>query len=314
MGSQTKTECVTGASGFIGSWLVMRLLQRNYMVRATVRDPTNEKKVKHLVELPNAETHLTLRKADLSEEGSFDEAIQGCNAMNEVIQPTIRGLIDIMKSCAKAKVRRLVFTSSAGTVNVEQHQKPVYDENCWSDIEFVRSVKMTGWNKPHGNMLKKTTLILLASSQLLWSAPSSCHPCLLASSRLFPITGNEAHYSIIRQGQFVHLDDLCESHIYLYENPNAEGRYICSSHDATVLLLAKMLRENYPEYNIPTSFEGADENTPVVPFSSKKLIDAGFKFKYTLEDMFTELLRPAARKDCFLFHTKTMPMAQNRTD
>ena len=31
--------CVTGASGFIGSWLVMRLLERGYIVRATVRDP-----------------------------------------------------------------------------------------------------------------------------------------------------------------------------------------------------------------------------------------------------------------------------------
>ncbi|KAJ0464060.1 putative dihydroflavanol 4-reductase [Helianthus annuus] len=33
------TVCVTGASGFIGSWLVMRLLERGYIVRATVRDP-----------------------------------------------------------------------------------------------------------------------------------------------------------------------------------------------------------------------------------------------------------------------------------
>ena len=33
------TVCVTGAAGFIGSWLVMRLLERGYIVRATVRDP-----------------------------------------------------------------------------------------------------------------------------------------------------------------------------------------------------------------------------------------------------------------------------------
>jgi uncharacterized protein YbjT (DUF2867 family) len=30
---------VTGASGFVGSWLVMKLLQAGYTVRATVRDP-----------------------------------------------------------------------------------------------------------------------------------------------------------------------------------------------------------------------------------------------------------------------------------
>lgn len=33
------TVCVTGATGFIGSWIVMRLLERGYIVHATVRDP-----------------------------------------------------------------------------------------------------------------------------------------------------------------------------------------------------------------------------------------------------------------------------------
>ncbi|KAF3539123.1 hypothetical protein F2Q69_00022915 [Brassica cretica] len=67
MVSHKETVCVTGASGFIGSWLVMRLLERGYFVRATVRDPMN-------------------------------------------------GVLGIMKACAKANtVRRIVFTSSAGT-------------------------------------------------------------------------------------------------------------------------------------------------------------------------------------------------------
>lgn len=38
-GSSGTTVCVTGAAGFIGSWLIMRLLERGYVVRATVRDP-----------------------------------------------------------------------------------------------------------------------------------------------------------------------------------------------------------------------------------------------------------------------------------
>lgn len=35
------------------------------------------------------------------------------------------------------------------------------------------------------------------------------------------------------------------------------------------------------------SFEGIDENIPTVHFSSKKIKDLGFEFKYNLEDMFT---------------------------
>ena len=64
-------------------------------------------------------------------------------------------------------------------------------------------------------------------------------------------TGNEAHYGIIKQGNYVHLDDLCRAHIVLFENPKAEGRYICSSHEATIHDLAKLLREKYPKYNVP---------------------------------------------------------------
>ena len=35
-----KVVCVTGAAGFVASWLVKLLLQRGYTVRATVRDPS----------------------------------------------------------------------------------------------------------------------------------------------------------------------------------------------------------------------------------------------------------------------------------
>lgn len=70
-----------------------------------------------------------------------------CAWQNEVIKPTIAGLLSIMKACVKAKstVRRLVFTSSAGTVNIEEHKKSVYDETCWSDVDYCRTAKMTGW-------------------------------------------------------------------------------------------------------------------------------------------------------------------------
>ena len=35
-----ETVCVTGAGGFIASWLVKLLLSRGYAVHATVRDPS----------------------------------------------------------------------------------------------------------------------------------------------------------------------------------------------------------------------------------------------------------------------------------
>lgn len=45
------------------------------------------KKVKHLLDLPKAKTHMTLWKADLNDDGSFDEAIQGCTGVFHVATP-----------------------------------------------------------------------------------------------------------------------------------------------------------------------------------------------------------------------------------
>jgi len=38
---QTTTVCVTGAGGYVGSWIVKLLLERGYAVRGTVRNPGN---------------------------------------------------------------------------------------------------------------------------------------------------------------------------------------------------------------------------------------------------------------------------------
>lgn len=110
------------------------------------------------------------------------------------------------------------------------------------------------------------------------------------------LTGNEAHYSILKQVQFVHLDDLCDAEIFLFESPAAAGRYVCSSHDVTIHGLAAMLREKYPEYYIPERFRGIDDDLQPVHFSSKKLLDHGFAFRYTVEDMFDAAIRTCREK------------------
>nr|AQL59240.1 dihydroflavonol 4-reductase [Delphinium chefoense] len=325
-----ETVCVTGAAGLIDGWFVMRLLERGYLVRATVRNPDNLKKLRHLLELPNAKSKLTLWKADLTEDGSYDDAIKGCTGVfhvatpmdfeskdpeNEVIKPTIEGMLGIMKSCVKAKsVRRLVFTSSAGTVNVEEHQQAEYDENSWTDVEFCRTRKMTGWmyfvsktlaEKAAWEFAQQNNIDFISIIPTLVVGPflmPSMPPSLITA--LSPITGNQSHYSILKQIQLVHLDDLCNAHIYLFEHPESNGRYICSSHDATITDVANLLRHKFPEYNVPTKFMGVDENLKAVVFSSKRLKDLGFNYKYTMEDMFVGAVTTCRRKGILPFTNK----------
>ncbi|XP_051151788.1 dihydroflavonol 4-reductase-like [Andrographis paniculata] len=329
--SADRTVCVTGAAGFIGSWIVMNLLRRGYTVRATVRDPENLKKVGHLLNLPMAKTNLTLWKADMAVPGSFDEPIQGCGGVfhmatpmdfqsqdpeNEVIKPTVEGMLSIIRSCAKATtVKKLIFTNSAGTLNVEEHQKPLYDETSWSDLDFIYSKKMTGWMYFVSKILaEKAAMKAAEESNIKFISiipPVVVGPFIMPTlppsliTALSPITGNEAHYSIIKQGQFVHVDDLCEAHIFLLEHPTAEGRFICSSHDATIYDIANLIKQKWPEYQIPNEFNGIEKGIPLVRFSSKKLVDMGFKFKYSLEDMYRQAIESCREKGLLLHSTIT---------
>ncbi|KAA8537594.1 hypothetical protein F0562_027202 [Nyssa sinensis] len=314
----------------------MKLLQRGYHVNATVRDPGNMRKVKHLLDLPNASTHLRLWKGDLIEEGSFDDAILGCIGVfhvatpmefvniqdpeNEVIKPTANGVLNIMRSCLKAKtVKRLIFTSTTGTIAVQRQPPPEYDESFWTDVDFCNAQKMTGWMY----IMAKTTTEKAAwefakenGIDLVTIQPSIVLGPFLTPSRpgsieisLALITRNEALYPMLIRSCAVHLDDLCNAHIYLFEHSQAKGRYVCSSHCFTIFGLSESLSQKYPEYNIPTKFEGVDESLKAIPCSSKKLLDLGFKFKYSpdeynVSDLFGEAIETCKEKGLMPLHSR----------
>ncbi|XP_058072932.1 anthocyanidin reductase ((2S)-flavan-3-ol-forming)-like [Magnolia sinica] len=153
---ERERACVTGATGYVGSMLVKSLLEKGYGVNATVRDPANSKKVSHLLNL-QVLGDLKLFKADLTEEGSFDDAINGCDFVfhvatpmnfeskdpeNDMIKPAIDGALNVLKSCVKAKtVKRVVCTSSVAAVSLNQRTGTghVVDKESWSDVEYLTS-------------------------------------------------------------------------------------------------------------------------------------------------------------------------------
>ncbi|KAJ0838596.1 putative cinnamoyl-CoA reductase [Helianthus annuus] len=84
-----KRVCVTGAGGYIGSWVVKLLLSKGYMVHGTVRDPCDETKNGHLKKLENAEERLHLFKADLLDFESLCAAFVDCSGVIHVASPVL---------------------------------------------------------------------------------------------------------------------------------------------------------------------------------------------------------------------------------
>ena len=64
---------VTGASGYIGSWIVRTVLEAGHTVHGTVRNPDKTSGLEHLHKLSDDHPgRLKLFKADLLDPGSFD--------------------------------------------------------------------------------------------------------------------------------------------------------------------------------------------------------------------------------------------------
>ncbi|KAL8167237.1 hypothetical protein V2J09_008736 [Rumex salicifolius] len=241
--------CVTGATGFIAAHLVKTLLLKGYTVRATVRDPGNLEKVGFLWDLQGAKQRLKLIKADLLEEGSFDDAVNGVNGVfhtaspvaippfgdnvqETLINPAIKGTVNVLKSCVKAKVQRVVLTSSSSATRYRDdiHQICPLNESHWSDIDYCKRYKL--WYAYSKTLAEKEAWKIANENglDLVVVIPSFVVGPFLSPQ---PTSSIEILLSVIRGTRggildqvigFVHIDDVISAHVLAMEESKATGR------------------------------------------------------------------------------------------
>ncbi|GLJ33974.1 hypothetical protein SUGI_0683340 [Cryptomeria japonica] len=126
-------------------------------------------------------------------------------------------------------------------------------------------------------------------------------PAFTSSQTILALIGeNDMYYKAFKFAQFltgsigiVHIDDICNAHIFLMEHPTAQGRHICCTDSRSLNSLKKCVAK---QLNLSLKFDEEDSVTQYVSVSSKKLLDMGFTYKYDLEEAFKETIDCAIQK------------------
>lgn len=299
--------CVTGASGYIASWLVKSLLSRGYAVRATLRNLSDPTKAEHLKALEGAQERLQLFQADLTEEGSFDAAIDGCdgvfhtaspvvfreitNPQSQLIKPAVNGTLNVLRSCVKATtIKRVVLTSSMAAVGFNKNgltsrSSVVIDETWYSDPAFCEELEAwyslsktlaeeAAWRfaEQHGMDLVVINPGLVVGRCL--------QPTLNVTSDEFlkMLTTGVSDASPTGVCVAVDIRDVVHAHILAFENPSAKGRYCLVAVSLPVSEIIQMARDLYPTLTLPNNF---GDNKPAMQppeISKQKVKSLGIDF------------------------------------
>ncbi|XP_037445356.1 cinnamoyl-CoA reductase 1-like [Triticum dicoccoides] len=287
--------CVTGAGGFIGSWVVKELLLRGYRVRGTARDPADQKNA-HLLALEGAEERLTLCRADVIDYDGLRAAFRGCRGVfHDLVPVAVEGTRNVIRAAADVGVRRVVFTSSYGAVHMDPNRRPdaVLHETLWSDYDYFKN---TGNLYCCAKMMAEITATEEAAKtgrELAVVVPSMTMGPMLQQSLNFS-SSHVAHYLTGAKltypnavAAYTDVRDVARAHVLVYEHPDARGRYLCIGTVLRRTHFLQLLGDLFPRYNITAKCE-EDVKPMAKPykFSNQRLRDLGLEFTPLKESLY----------------------------
>lgn len=268
---------VTGATGFVGKWTVVRLLQAGYPVRGTIRSMRRAPDVFKSVTAEvgrEAASRLELVEADLLDDKGWADAMQGISAVMHVaaairadepkdqdlvIRPALEGTRRVLEATHAAGIKRIILTSSIAAVGYGHGHtsgRRVYDESHFTNLEAMQftwaycigktRAERFAWDFAKANGLGLTTI----------------HPGAIIG----PALDEDASISIglvsglldgstpaLPRNGFAIIDvrDVADLHVTALERPEAAGqRYLATSDYTPFPQVAEILREAYPDRKI----------------------------------------------------------------
>lgn len=272
--TDTDVVCVTGANGFIGSWLVRTLLQnpRYASIHASIF-PNSD--ASHLFALhPDAKSRIKLFEVDLLNAAAVSRAIDGCSGVfhvaspctlddpvdpqKELVLPAVQGTLNVLEAAKRFNVKRVVLTSSISALVPNPNWPPnrVFDESSWTDLDYCESrgkwypVSKTLAEKATWDYAEKNGIDVVAIH------PSTCLGPLLQNS----LNASSAVLQQLLEGSkdtqeyhwlgAVHVKDVAKSQVLLFETPTASGRYLCTNGIYQFSDFANRVSKLYPDFPV----------------------------------------------------------------
>ena len=278
-----ETVLLTGASGYIGKHITLKLLNQGYAVRASVRNASKAEEVRAAVapwlnSNVDLSTALTFVELDLEQDAGWDEALVGISALmhtaspfpiaspkdeNELIRPAVEGTLRALRAAHKAGVTRVVLTSSVAAIYGTDLPtgKTEFDESNWTEIThpvgqmaYTKSktlAERAAWDfiATHAPEIALTTInpVLVLGVPLdnnFGSSVSIIERILNGKDPMVP----DIAFSI------VDVKDVADMHVRALQIDASKGeRFISSADTLTFLQIAKDLKRAYPGRKIATA-------------------------------------------------------------
>jgi len=272
---------ITGATGYVAGWIARRLLSEGLIVHAPVRDPSDPQKLKYLNKIAEESPgKIKYFKADLLDEGSYAEAIQGCQVVlhtaspfkidvadpqRELVDPALLGTRNVLEEVNRTPtVKRVVLTSSCAAIygdnaDLEKAPNRIFTEEIWNASSSLD-------HQPYSfsKTLAEKEAWKINERQTRWELVT-INPSLVIGPGINPHATSESFKLVKQIGDgsmksgapsigfgVVDVRDLAEAHFRAAFTPQAQGRYIVSGHNTDLPSMAATLIGKYgKDYAIP---------------------------------------------------------------
>ncbi|GMN33285.1 hypothetical protein TIFTF001_004069 [Ficus carica] len=273
--NQKPAVCVTGANGFIGTWLVKILLEEGYPVIHASVFPNSD--ASHLLSLPGAAdtpSRLIVFFVDILDFAAVSAAVRGCAGVfhvaspctlddprdphAELLSPAVEGTLNVLRAAKYENVRRVVLTSSISALvpNPSWPPEKPFDESSWTDLDYCKSRQK--WYPVSKTLAEKAAWEFSREHGLDVVAihPATClgpmlQPNLNASCAVLLnlLQGSKDTQEYHWLGA-VHVRDVAKAQVLLFETPEASGRYLCNNGIFQFRDFAEMVANLFPQFPV----------------------------------------------------------------